>query len=269
MANIALGSASTALSALNTRLDVIANNLANVNTVGYKQSRANFEDLLYVERQQPGVESAFGDERPIGLYVGLGVKVSGTQQNFSQGSPIDTGRDLDIMIQGNGFFPVRSIDPQTGDDIAYTRAGNFTLNSNGEIVMANNVGQRMLNSPNIPFDAIKVEIDETGQIFVQQPNSVGTTLVGQIELATFVNPAGLRQLGANLWGQSDASGDPIIGQPLQENRGGIRQGYLEASNVDPTKELIHLIRTQRAFEMNSQSIKAADEVLRTVAQLRR
>ncbi len=269
MANIALGSASTALSALNTRLDVIANNLANVNTVGYKQSRANFEDLLYIERQQPGVESAFGDQRPIGLYVGLGVKVSGTQQNFSQGSPIQTGRDLDVMIDGNGFFPIQAINPQTGDDIAYTRAGNFTLNRDGEIVMANNVGQRLLNAPTVPADAIKIEIDETGQIFVQQPNTIGTTLIGQIELATFVNPAGLRQLGENLWGQSDASGDPIIGQPLQDDRGRILQGFLEASNVDPTRELIELIRTQRAFEMNSQSIRAADEVLRTVAQLRR
>ncbi|MEM1331343.1 MAG: flagellar basal-body rod protein FlgG [Planctomycetota bacterium] len=267
MAILALQSASSGLSSLNTQLDVIANNLANVNTQGYKASRANFQDLLYIERSQPGVENAIGDQRPTGLYVGLGVKVSGTQQDFSQGAPIFTGRELDVAIRGDGFFKV-TIDPDLGNT-GYTRAGNFSLNSDGELVMANDQGRRLDPNITIPDDAISIDISPDGAVFVLQPGDNQPQEVGQIELATFVNSAGLKQIGENLWVETAASGAPIEGEPGTENRGTLLQNNLEASNVDPTRELVELIRTQRAFEMNSQSIRAADETLRSVGQLRR
>ena len=268
MAYIALQSAASGLNALNTRLDVIANNLANVNTTGFKESRANFQDLLYLERAQPGVENANGDQRPTGLYVGLGVKVSGTQQNFTQGSPISTGNPMDLLIDGSGFFQV-DVQDELGDGVAYTRAGNFTLNADGEIVLANDQGRRLEPNVTIPDDAEAVQIDQNGRVFVRIPGAVDIQEIGQLELATFVNPAGLRQIGENLWLESPASGPPLAGEPGTENRGTIRQGFLESSNVDPTRELISLIRTQRAFEMNSQSIRAADEVLQQIGTIRR
>lgn len=268
MATIALQSAASGLNALNTRLDVIANNLANANTTGYKASRANFQDLLYVERAQPGVENANGDQRPTGLYVGLGVKVSGTQVQFSQGSPIATDNPLDLMIEGAGFFQV-AVDDDLGGGIAYTRAGNFTLNADGEIVLANDQGRRLEPVIALDDDVLQIAIDRNGRIFVLRPGQTELEEVGQIETATFINPAGLRQIGENLFLESAASGPPITGEPGTEARGGIQQGMLESSNVDPTRELIELIRTQRSFELNSQSIRAADEALQAIGQLRR
>lgn len=268
MAINALQSGSTGLSALDTALDVIANNLANINTAGYKTSRANFQDLLYVEKAQPGVENANGDQRPTGLYVGLGVKVSGTQQDFSQGAPLATGRDMDLMIQGQGFFRVQ-VETELGGGVAYTRSGNFAVNSDGEIVLANDQGRRLEPNVVIPADAEKVDIDANGRVFVSLPGDTQPQQIGQILMTTFVNPGGLKQVGENLWTASAASGAPIEGEPGTANRGTISQGMLESSNVDPTRELIELIRTQRAYEFNSQSIRAADEALRTVSQLRR
>jgi flagellar basal-body rod protein FlgG len=267
MAINALQSAATGLSALNTQLDVIANNLANVNTVGFKSSRANFQDLLYIEKAQPGVENANGDQRPTGLYVGLGVRVSGTQVNFAEGSVLP-GRDLDLRINGQGFFKVQVEDGLAGDGIAYTRAGNFVRNSEGEMVLANDQGRRLDPGITIPEDATQVTIGPDGRVFVLQPGQTAPTEQGQIELATFVNPAGLKQIGENLFVETEASGAPLIGTPGEEHFGRIVQGSLEASNVDPAFELIELIRTQRAFEMNSNSIQAADETLRNIAQLR-
>lgn len=267
MANIALQSASTALTALNTRLDVTANNLANINTAGFKGSRVNFQDLLYIERAQPGVENASGDQRPTGLYVGLGVMSSGTQVSFTQGSPLATDEEFDVMIQGSGFFQVAVQEAPGG--VAYTRAGNFTLNSDGELVLASDQGRRIEPAITIPADAERVEIDATGRVFVRIQGQSQPQEIGQIETAVFVNPAGLSQAGENLFIESAASGPPITGQPGTESRGMLIQGYLEASNVDPTRELIELIRTQRAFEFNSQTIRTADETLRSVAQLRR
>ncbi|UYV13184.1 MAG: flagellar basal-body rod protein FlgG [Phycisphaera sp.] len=270
MAAIALQSAASGLSALSTKLDVVANNLANVNTEGFKASRANFQDLLYVEREQPGVETATGDQRPTGLYVGLGVKVSGTQVTFEQGAPIQTGNDLDIFIEGEGFFQVMVEDALAPGSIAYTRAGNFALNADGELVLANSEGRRLEPGIEIPTDAIRpIQISADGRVLVRQPGAQGLNEVGRIQLANFVNPAGLKQLGANLFAETVASGPPLEGNPLEDNRGGIRNNMLESSNVDPTRELIELIRTQRAFEMNSQSIRAADEALSTISQLRR
>jgi flagellar basal-body rod protein FlgG len=268
MAIIALHSAATGLSALSTALDVIANNLANANTDGFKVSRANFQSLLFEERAQPGTENANGDQRPTGLYVGLGTKISGTQIDFSQGSARQTGQPLDLLIEGNGFFRVE-VGEQSPDGFAYTRAGNFTLNADGEIVLATDEGRRLDPPITIDPNATGITINTDGTVNVLLPDSIEPQAVGQIEISTFINPTGLRQIGENLYVQSAASGDPVTGAPGEDNRGIIRQGFLEASNVDPVVELINLIRTQRAFELNSQSIQAADEVLQTVGNLRR
>ena len=269
MAIIAMQSAASGLRALDTRLDVIANNLANVNTEGFKSSRANFEDLLYLERAQPGVENAIGDQRPTGLYVGLGVNVSGTQQNFDQGTPISTSSTTDMMIQGRGFFKVRVEDSLGVGGVAYTRNGNFIRNSEGDLVLANSDG-RYLDPPiNIPDDAIDIFVTPDGRVQYTTANDAEAQEAGQLQISLFVNPEGLSSIGANLWSESAASGPPIDGQPGTENFGLIKGSTLEGSNVDPSRELIELIRTQRAFEMNSQAIRAADETLQSVAQLRR
>jgi flagellar basal-body rod protein FlgG len=269
MALNALQSSASALSALSTGLDIIANNLANVNTQGFKSSRANFQDLLYIEKIQPGVENANGDKRPTGLYVGLGTKVAGTQLNFTQGAPVPTGQELDLMIDGRGFFQVR-VEPERGaGGLAYTRAGAFALNSNGDVVLASGDGRILEPQLTIPPDAVKIEIMQSGEVWVQINGENQPQQIGQLEIAGFVNPAGLEQVGENLFIESAASGPPIIGIPGLTGLGLVQQNFLESSNVDPTIELIGLIKTQRAFEMNSQSIKASDDILRNVAQLNR
>lgn len=268
MAVIALSTAATGLSAQATNLDIIANNLANSNTPGYKASRANFQDLIYQERKLPGIENSQGLRRPIGLYVGLGVKVAGTQLDFQQGAAMETGRNLDLLIDGRGFFQVE-IEDDIGDGIGYTRAGNFTINEDGEIVLATDQGRRLIPSLSIPADATIVEVSTDGVVSVQLPGQVDPTIVGTIELATFINPTGVRQIGENLYVPSAASGDPTVGDPGQDGRGLLRQGFLEGSNVDPVTELVSLIRTQRAFEFNSQAMQAADEALQQIGNLRR
>ncbi|MCB9844513.1 MAG: flagellar basal-body rod protein FlgG [Phycisphaeraceae bacterium] len=265
MAILAMQSAASALSALNTQLDVSAHNLANVNTAGFKSSRTNFQDLLYVARAQPGVENSIGDIRPTGLFVGLGVKVSGTQLDFAQGPALITENPLDVRISGEGFFQVQIENGQ----IAYSRAGNFIVNRDGELTLGNDQGRRLEPGIQIPENAEAIDISSDGRVFVTVQGEAEPQEVGQIELATFINPAGLRPVGENLYVESDGSGPPTTGAPGEESRGSLIAGMLEASNVDPTRELIELIRTQRAFEMNSQSIRAADETLRSVAQLRR
>jgi flagellar basal-body rod protein FlgG len=269
MATISLYSASTGMNALNTRLDVIANNLANVNTDGFKGSRANFQDLLYQEKRLPGVENSNGDQAPTGLYIGLGVKVSGTQLDFRQGAPIETGNDTDMLIDGDGFFRVAVEDSVSETGFAYTRAGNFVKNADGELVLANDLGYRLEPVIEIPQDAVKIEIGTDGRVLALLSGETEAQEIGQIEIATFINPAGLSQIGGNLFVQSAASGEPFVGEPGTEQFGQIRSGYLEGSNVDPTRELIELIRTQRAFEMNSQVVRAADETLQAIGQLRR
>lgn len=268
MAIIALQSAASGLTALNTAMDVISNNLANVNTAGFRASRANFQDLLYLEKSQPGVRNANDDERPTGLYIGLGTRVSGTQLSFEQGSPIK-GNKLDMMIEGNGFFRVAVQDALGPGGIAYTRAGQFTLNSDGEIVLATDQGRRLDPPVTIDGDVLDIQIDGSGQIFVQRPSNPEPELVAQLTLSSFVNPTGLKSIGENLFVETGASGPPIDGAPAQDAFGQIIQGFYESSNVDPTTELINLIRVQRAFEMNSNTIRAADESLRTISQLRR
>jgi flagellar basal-body rod protein FlgG len=268
MAIIALHSGATGLSALSTELDIIANNLANLNTVGFRGSRANFQDLLYQELAQPGAENANGDQRPTGLFVGLGTRVSGTQLDTEQGTALNTNNDLDLLIDGDGFFQV-IVEDDIGEGLAYTRAGNFVTNRDGEIVLANDSGRILEPGIQIPEGTSGVSITVDGKVFVMEPGAIEPSEIGQLEIATFINPAGLKHIGENLFIPTAASGDPAVGAPTEDGRGLIRQGFLEGANVDPVTEMINLIKTQRAFEFNSQSIQAADEALQTVGQLRR
>lgn len=269
MAIIALHSAATGLSALNTALDVVSNNLANINTPAFKGSRANFQDLLYVQRSQPGVENGVGDQAPIGLYVGLGTRVSGTQLNFAPGTALPTGQETDVTIDGSGFFRV-VVEQSLGGGFAYTRAGQLALNADGELVMASDQGRRLDPPVTIPPDAIPpISIRPNGEVYALLPGETEPQVVANIEIAAFINPQGLRTVGENLYVETPASGPPIQGEPGTDQRGTLLAGFLEGSNVDPTRELIELIKVQRAFEMNSNTIRAADETLRQVGNLRR
>ncbi|MGQ0628562.1 MAG: flagellar basal-body rod protein FlgG [Phycisphaerales bacterium] len=269
MAIVALQSAASGLSALNTSLDVIANNLANVNTEGFKASRTNFQDLLYIERIQPGVQNALNQQNPEGLFVGLGTRVSGTTLDFKPGAPLNRNRELDVLIDGTGFFRVEADDRIAGG-IAYTRSGDLNINSDGELVIGNDPGRRLDPPVTVPADIRgPISISSSGEVFARTGNNAAATKIGDIQVAAFINQGGLRPLGDNLFEQTEASGPPIDGEPGVDGRGILRQGQIEGSNVDPTRELIELIRTQRAFEMNSNTIRTADETLRTVSQLKR
>ncbi|RJP32696.1 MAG: flagellar basal-body rod protein FlgG [Phycisphaerales bacterium] len=269
MAITALQSAASGMRALDEKLNVVANNLANINTTGFKRSRVNFEDLIYQVKREPGIRNADDEPIPHGILVGTGVTVSGTQLNFAPGSIDTTNRPLDWQIDGTGFFQVSTI--QDGERvIAYTRAGNFALNAESNIVLGSSDGP-LLEPPitipaDVPMESITVSKD--GRVQVREPGTNTLTEQGQIELARFVNPEGLKQIGRNLYVATDASGEPITGAPQSDGMGSLNSNQLEMSNVDPVRELIDLIQTQRAFELNSQSIESADETLRVVSNLR-
>jgi flagellar basal-body rod protein FlgG len=267
MAITALQAAASGMRALDEKLNVVANNLANINTHGFKRSRTNFEDLLYQIKREPGVPNAADEPIPHGIMVGTGVKVSGTQLEFTPGAVDTTNNALDWQIDGEGFFQVTTI--HDGDPItAYTRAGNFARNAVGNIVLGNSDGPVLEPPITIPEDTIEISVGRNGEIRVRQQGSNALNTVGQVEIARFVNPEGLKQIGRNLYIESDASGPPVTGTPQTDGLGAINQNSLEMSNVDPVRELIDLITTQRAFELNSQSIQSADESLRTVSNLR-
>ncbi len=268
MAIMALHSAATGMRALDTKLDVTANNLANINTTGFKRSRVNFEDLLYQTKREPGLPNVDDQPIPHGIQVGLGVRVSGTQLDMEQG-PVDaTDRPLDMMIEGDGFFQVRT-NYDGGPVTAYTRAGNFTQNAEGQLVLGTSAGPVLEPPITIHADATEIAIARNGEVRVRQPGQQQLTQVGQLELARFVNPQGLKQIGGNLYLDTDASGPSITGPPQLDGLGAIAGGQLEMSNVDPVRELVSLITTQRAFEMNSQSIQSAEQSLQVVSNLRR
>ncbi len=256
------------MEALDEKLNVLANNLANVNTVGFKRSRVNFEDLLYLIKRQPGLQTSDDRYMPHGIQVGLGATVSGTQLNFEQGSPDPTSRPLDLMIDGDGFF--RVVYAEGGQEVtAYTRAGNFTLNADGEIVLGNSLGSRLFEDITIPPTGKDITVSPNGLVQYREAGQPNMQDAGQIQLARFVNPEGLQQLGKNLYLATDASGVPIEANPGEQGTGTIMANHVEMSNVDPVRELVQLIFTQRGFELNAQSIKAADESLQTVTNLRR
>lgn len=262
-----LYTAATGMDSLQTKLDVIANNLANVNTTGFKRDRANFEDLFYRHEVLPGALDAAGQLTPVGTQIGLGSRVSSTQTDFDQGAFQQSNRQLDVAIEGNGFF--RVIDPATSETM-YTRAGNFSINADGALVIGSAGTGRLLDPQiTIPPDATGIVISPDGQVSVRQAGQATLQQLTQIQLATFINPQGLLKLGENLYAETGASGTPIEGTPGANGIGALRQNALEASNVEPVQELIDLITTQRAFELNSQAIQAGDQILQLVANLRR
>jgi flagellar basal-body rod protein FlgG len=254
------------MEALETKLDVIANTMANITTTGFKKDRCNFEDVFYRQYRMPGSTDADGNITSTGIEVGLGTRVSSTQSNHEQGAFETTGNQLDFAIEGDGFFQV--LNPNGG--FYYTRAGNFGIDAAGQIVLGSaNTGYIL--EPNITIDqqATDVVVTADGQVQIRTQDSPNLQTVGQLTLAKFINPDGLLKLGDNLYQQTDASGDPQVSNPGQQGFGNIRQGFLEASNVEPVTELIDLITTQRAFELNSQVVQAGDQIMQIVANLRR
>lgn len=261
-----LYTAATGMEAMETKLDVIANNLANVNTTAFKKARANFEDLFYDQQVLPGTTDESGGITATGTAVGLGTAVSSTQTDFRQGAFIDTGDSLDVAIVGKGFFQVQDVDGTT----VYSRAGNFSVNRDGALVLGSaSAGRLLLPNISIPEGALNVSISADGNIEYYLAGDTTAQNAGQLQLATFIDPEGLLKLGENLYAETEASGTAQVTIPGQDGSGTLKSGMLEASNVNPVTELIDLITTQRSFELNSQAVQAGDEVLQLVANLRR
>lgn len=262
-----LYTAATGMDAMQSKLDVIANNLANVNTTAFKRDRANFEDLLYRNDIYPGMLDSNQVPTPTGTQVGLGTRLQSTQKDFRQGTLQQTGRELDVAIEGRGFLQV--LDPQS-QQVMYTRSGNLDINADGNLVIGSAQTGRLLDPPiNIPQDATAVVISPNGQVMVRQVGNTQLQQVGQLQMAQFVNPDGLLKMGENLYMQTDASSQAVQGDPGTNGMGVVRQGSLEASNVEPVQELIDLITTQRGFELNSQAVQAGDQLLQLIANIRR
>lgn len=260
MTNAALHVARTGLDAQSERMRVIANNLANVNTTGFKRDRATFETLAYQTMTAPGAPSSADNRYATGLSLGSGVEMTGTARVNTQGSLTTTDNPLDMAIEGDGFFQVTMPDGTIG----YTRAGNFNLSAEGQIVTAD--GMPLQPAIQVPEGAQSVTIGADGTVSAQIPGSTEPTELGKIQLARFINPAGLIAKGSNLYAESAASGAPQIGDAGLDGRGTIRQGMLESSNVNVVQELVDMIETQRAYEVNSKMISATDEMLRNANQ---
>jgi flagellar basal-body rod protein FlgG len=268
MAITALHSAATGLRGLSTAIDVIANNLANAETNAFKGSRVNFEDLFYQTQRSPGTTSGNGDISPSGIFVGLGTRISNTQLDLTEGSMQNTGNTLDVGIQGVGFFRVKVLST-LGDGTAYTRNGQFFVNNQNQLVVGMGDGYQLDPPLTIPTGVTNIQISQDGIITGTQPGATTPTQLGQFKLTQFVNPQGLQLLGGNLYQETEASGPPIISTPGDQGSGTLLQSYLEASNVDPVNELVTLIQTQRAFELNSQTIQTANQALQTITSLGR
>ncbi|MGO9115618.1 MAG: flagellar basal-body rod protein FlgG [Thermoguttaceae bacterium] len=261
----ALYTAATGMNSMQAKLDVIANNLANTETTGFKADRANFEDLFYRQEKYPGSQDSSGAYTPTGIATGTGSRLQSTQSNFTQGSLQQTGSQLDVAIQGQGFFQIR--DPASGT-ILYSRAGNFSRNANGQIVMGSaNIGRLLEPNITIPNDATSISVSTAGVVSYQTSTSQALQQAGTIQLANFINPQGLLKIGENLYQETDSSGAAQTGAPGSNGFGTTQQSSLEQSNVDPVSSLIDLITTQRAFEMNSQTIQAGNECWQTINNL--
>jgi len=235
-------------------IDVIANNLANVNTTGFKRSRASFEDLLYQTIQGARVEAPQEEETLGPVQIGKGVRLSAVMRLHTQGSPVQTGRTLDLAIQGDGFFQVQRPDGTIG----YTRDGTFTLSDTGAVVTAN--GYPLVPGLVVPSDASNLAISTSGVVTITNTGNK-TSQLGRIELARFVNPSGLEALGQNLYGETSASGEPIRGAPMDTNFGSILQGNLESSNVEIVQEMTDMISAQRAYEINAKAVQTGETML--------
>ncbi len=251
----------TGMEAQQTQLDTISNNLANVSTNGYKRAHAVFEDLMYQNLRQAGAASSEQTTLPTGLQVGLGTRAVATSRSFSQGNLQQSANNLDIAILGNGFFEVQMPDGTTG----YTRDGSFQVNATGQLVTNN--GYAVNPGITIPADAQSVTIGADGTVSALLPGQATPQSIGQIQIASFVNPAGLEPRGQNIYAETAASGTPNTGAPGQGGLGSLRQGFVETSNVNVVEELIAMIQTQRAYELNSKAIQTSDQMLQKLGQL--
>lgn len=256
-----LWSASSGMAAQKMTIDVIANNLANVNTIGFKKSRTDFQDLMYQTISQAGAGTAGGNQVPTGIEIGMGTMPVGVQKMFAQGDFQETKNELHMAIEGRGFFKVIS-----NEEEVYTRAGNFKLDADGNIVTPN--GDKLQPELSISSDVISVEIGSDGTVTTFDAAGTGTAL-GNIELYSFPNPAGLHSMGRNLFRVTDASGEATSGTPGADGMGLVVQGYLEISNVDVVEEMVSMIMAQRAYEVNSKAIKTADDMMSIVNNLKR
>jgi len=259
--NRAMWTASSGMHAQQIKIDTIANNLANVNTNGFKRSRAEFSDLMYQTIRAPGAPSSANTRVPAGIQMGHGVQPSSIKKLFSQGDFANTSNPLDVVIRGNGFFRVLLPDGGT----AYTRDGAFTADGEGQLV--NSRGYVLDPPVTLPSDTLSISIGDDGTVSVTQPGQSTPTDVGQFELANFVNPSGLLALGGNLFQATEASGDAVSGTPGLDGLGSIGQGFLEISNVSIVTELVDMIAAQRAYELNSRAVRASDEMLQQLNNL--
>ena len=251
----------TGMQAQQTQLDVISNNLANVSTNGFKRATAVFEDLMYQNLRQVGANTAQQAELPTGLQVGLGVRTVATSRNFTQGSLQQSGNSLDLAVNGGGFFQVQMPDGTTG----YTRDGSFQLDAQGRMVTSS--GYPLTAGITLPAESQSITVSSDGIVTAKLPGNPVPQQVGNIELANFVNSAGLDPLGQNLFAESLASGNPITGAPGSAGLGTVMQGMVETSNVNVVQELVTMIQTQRAYEMNSKAIQTSDQMLQRLSQL--
>ena len=260
----ALYSAASGMSAQQLNVDNIAHNLANANTTGFKMRRAQFQDLLYQSLVEPGAAAGAQTVVPSGLQIGLGARAASNEIVFSQGNFSQTSNPLDVVVQGRGFFQIR----RPNGELAYTRAGAFHLDRDGNLVTGD--GDPIEPQITLPPDAQSITIAADGTVSYTQPGQTSAQLGGQIQLANFQNPAGVNSIGRNLFVATDASGDPVLGNPGgQEGLGTLLQGYTEQSNVSVVEEFINLIVSQRAYEANSKVVKAADEMYQQVNNLTR
>jgi len=249
------------MSAQKLNMDIIANNLANVNTSGFKKSRADFEDLLYQNLKSPGAETSSGGKIPTGIQVGMGTKPVSVQKMFSQGDPVQTSNEYDLAIQGKGFFKILS----NGEEM-YTRSGSFKVDNEGYLVTPN--GDRLQPEVAIPSNTATFTVDAGGNMVGMASDGKTQTMSSQLTIYNFTNPAGLLSLGGNKFRTTAASGDPVEGNPGVDGLGTISQGYLEMSNVDVVEEMVNMISSQRAYEISSKSIKAADEMMQIANNIR-
>lgn len=255
--------AATGMEAQKMNIDVIANNLANVNTTGYKRSRADFQELIYQDLKTPGTSSSDGTQIPSGIQLGLGVKPVAVQKIFLQGDFVQTGNTLDMVIEGDGFFQITKPD----GDIAYTRSGAFKMDSEGKIVTSD--GYALEPAITIPTNTQSITIASSGKITGIKSGSKTPSEIGQIELARFINPGGLKPIGKSLFEATSSSGEATTSNPGVEGMGTINQGYVEMSNVNIVEEMVNMIISQRAYEINSKAVQASDEMLQTANNLKR
>lgn len=253
--------AKTGLEAQQAQMDVITNNIANVNTNGFKRSRAVFEDLLYQTVRQPGAPSSQQSQFPTGLQFGTGVKPVATERLHTQGNLMQTGNSKDIAIDGKGFFQIQMPDGTIG----YTRDGSFHVDNQGQLVTSS--GYMLLPQITVPAEAQVLTVSRNGQVSVTVQGAAAAQELGTLQLASFINPAGLEARGENLYYETGASGAPVVNEPGTNGLGQLSQGFVEAANVNVVEEMVNMVQAQRAYELNSKAVTASDQMLQKIAQL--